>query len=333
MVQIDTDGGQGWGECSALTEPTYTEEFAAGAFAILDEELAPRLLGHRLDAPAVLPRLSMVTGNPMAKAALEMALLDAELTATGRSLAAHLGARTTSVIAGAAVGLGLPEAVAERVAALAEEGYGRVKLKIEPGQDVEPLDAVLALGLGIEIQLDGNGSYGAEHFEHLCDIAASGVAAIEQPFPPGLVGPAANLVDRSSVPIVADEGATSLRTIGELHRARALSGVSIKPPRLGGILAAVEIHDRCLDWDLAATAGGMVETGLGRHALAATAALPGFTLTGDLSPSRRWLAADPWPDLSMVDGVIEVPSNPGVAPDPDPDLLERYSIGRIDLWA
>ena len=160
-----------------------------------------------------------------------------------------------------------------------------------------------------------------------------GVTAIEQPFAPGLVGPAANLVDRSSVPIVADESATSVRIVDELHRARALSGVSIKPSRLGGVLAATVMHDRCLDWDLAATAGGMVESGLGRHALAAVAALPGFTLIGDLSPSRRWLAADPWPDLSMVDGAIEVPSAPGVAPDPDPDVLERYSAALVELWA
>ena len=326
VVRIDGGDSRGWGECSALPEPTYTDEFAAGAFDILEEELAPRLLGHRLAAAAIQSRLAMVGANPMAKAALEMAVLDIELKAADQSLASWLGVDVDRVRAGAAIGLGSPTETADRAEALEAEGFSRVKLKIMPGHDAEVATAVLDRLPNLEVQLDGNGSYGSEHLDQLAELSQSGVTAIEQPFAPDAVTLAAHLCERSSVPIVADEAAASKAAVEGLRSARAVGGVSIKPPRLGGILAARDLHDACVEWELTATAGGMVECGLGRHALAAVSALPGFSLTGDLSPAGRWLAADPWPDLTMADGYIEVPGGPGIAPDPDDELLDRHTV-------
>lgn len=326
VVRIETDQGYGWGECSALPDPTYTDEFAEGAFLILEDELAPRLVSHRLMATAVADRLSVVGGNPMAKAALEMALCDAELRLSGHSLAERIGAATSQVAAGATVGLGALADVVERAEALEAEGFGRVKLKIKPGHDLEVVAAVRSQTPSLEIQVDGNGAYSHEHLALLVELASSGVSAIEQPFSPIQLSSVQALVEQSPVPIVADEAADSIRTVELLKQEGALSGVSIKPSRLGGIEAACRMHELCVDLGLAVTAGGMIETGLGRHALAAVAALDGFTLTGDLSPARRWLAADPWPDLTMTAGMIEVPAGPGIAPEPDPELLDRYSV-------
>ena len=326
VVRIDGADGQGWGECSALPEPTYTDEFAAGAYDILDEELAPRLLGHRLTASAVRARLSLVRGNPMAKAALEMALLDAELKAEGRSLASWLGVTETQVKAGAAIGLAPPDEVADRAASLADDGFQRVKLKIMPGHDIDVVAAVNDRVPEIEVQVDANGSYGSHHLEELSRLCHAGISAIEQPFAVDAPALAAKLGERSAVPIVADEAATSLVAVDRLRAAQAAGGISIKPPRLGGILAARELHDACVGWGLAATAGGMVESGLGRHALAAISALPGFTLVGDVSPAGRWLSSDPWTDLAMTDGYIEVPSEAGIAPEPDGEALDRHTI-------
>ena len=126
--------------------------------------------------------------------------------------------------------------------------------------------------------------------------------------------------------MVADEAASSATDVDRLHALGAVSGVSIKPPRVGGIRAATTMLGRCVTAGLPATAGGMVEAGLGRHALAAVAALDGFTLTGDVSPAGRWLAADPWPDLTLAAGGIVVPRTPGVAPDPDLDVLAAHTV-------
>lgn len=326
VVRVETDGGFGWGECSALPEPTYTEEFASGAFVALTEQLAPRLLDAPTTVEEGMDRLRDVVGHPMAKAAIEMALIDATLKRDGRSLADHLHVESTQVPAGAAVGMGSQAAVVERVAGLAAAGFGRVKVKIGPGHDLDVIEAVLGANPDIEVQVDANGSYDTEHIERLLDLARSGITAIEQPFAPANRSAAAALVEGSPVPIVADEAAESLAVVEELWADGALSAVSIKPPRLGGIRAAMELHDWCLANTIPATAGGMLESGLGRHALAAVAASPGFGLTGDLSPAGRWLTADPWPDLVMEAGTVSLPDEPGVAPEPDEELLARYTI-------
>lgn len=331
VVRLETDAGFGWGECSALPEPTYTDEFASGAFVALDEQLAPRLLGVSTTVDQGMGRLDDVVGHPMAKAAVEMALLDARLRADGCSLAAHLGVEATHVRAGAAVGMGPRQAVVSRVAELAALGFGRVKVKIGPAGDVDVIEAVVKSNPSIEVQVDANGSYGSEHLERLLDLSRSGIRAIEQPFAATNRSAAAALVEGSPIPIVADESAESLAVVEDLRADGALSGVSIKPPRLGGLMPAMAIHDWCLANALPATAGGMLECGLGRHALAAVAGLPGFTLTGDLSPAGRWLAADPWPDLIMEAGTVEVPDGPGVAPEPDEELLAHYTVRSSDL--
>lgn len=326
VVRIDTDDGHGWGECSALPDPTYSAEFAAGAFLILDEELAPRLLGYDLGPEQVTARLSMVAGNPMAKAALEMALLDASLRADDRSLAEFLGAEASHVPAGAAVGLAPLDTLLTRVESLAEAGYRRVKAKVMPGHDVAVVAALLDRFDQLEVQVDANGSFGSAHLELVGELASIGITALEQPFAARQLDLAVKLVERCRVPVVADEAAESLDAVDRLRLANALSAVSVKPARLGGVLAARAMHDKCRNADLPLTAGGMLETGLGRHALAALAALPGFTITGDVSPAARWLTDDPWPDLDMAGGLITVPTRPGIAGDPDPARLDAVTV-------
>ncbi len=340
VLRVVADGTSGWGECSALPAATYTAESATGSYRLLTERILPELLAD--DGTAGLDRLRRRhAGAPMALAAVEMALLDARLTATGRPLARWLGAERDRVPAGVSLGLDRPEAVVDRARALVDEGYRRLKVKIEPGHDRRVLDALRADPIigdrAVEIQLDANGAYGADDLDLLVALADGGADALEQPLATDEVDGAARLVERLAalapsggphhpIPVVADEAVATVADAERLADRRALTGVSIKPARVGGLTAARHLHDRCRDRGLAATAGGMLETGLGRHALAALAALPGFDLTGDLSPAGRWLAVDPWPDVTMVDGWITVPDGPGIAPEPDPDLLARTTV-------
>lgn len=345
VIRVEAGGAVGWGECSALPAATYTPESATGSYRLLTEQILPELLTGGwsvLGTPGRLVELGDRHGPaPMALAGVEMALLDAELTAAGTPLAHWLGAERDRVPAGVSLGLAEPSAVIERAAALATEGYGRLKVKIQPGHDREVLAALIAHpavgGASVEVQLDANGAYGPGDLDLLVDLVDGGTAALEQPLDPSHVEAAAELVERlrsradttgrpTPVPVVADEAVTTIADAEALADRGALTGISIKPARVGGLLTARTLHDRCQVWGLSATAGGMLETGLGRHALAALAALPGFDLTGDLSPAGRWLAADPWPDLTMADGTIVVPDGPGIAPDPDPDLLAHHTV-------
>ena len=340
VLRVTTEAGPGWGECSALPAATYSSESAAGCFELLAGRLAPAMVGAGLpDGPP--PAADLGRTHPMASAAVEMALLDAELRAAGRSLASWLGVERADVPAGVSLGLDSPGRVVARATELVGEGYRRLKVKIQPGHDLAVVQALRAeptLADGaIELHVDANGSYPPDAVEALVELTRAGVDAIEQPFAPAEIDAASRLVDRLAplaadrpgqrpVPVVGDEAVTSPTETERLADRRALTGVSIKPPRVGGLTVARALHDLCRDRGLAATAGGMLESGLGRHGLAAVAALPGFDLTGDLSPAGRWLAADPWPDLELVGGRIAVPNGPGVCPDPDPDLLDRLTV-------
>jgi O-succinylbenzoate synthase len=70
----------------------------------------------------------------------------------------------------------------------------------------------------------------------------------------------------------------------------------------------------------------MVETGIGRAANAALAALPGFTLPGDISASNRFYARDIVTDpITIVDGHVAVPRSPGLGFEIDRNFLDEVT--------
>src|SRR4051812_5828746 len=145
ILRAVTDAGEGWGECVAMVDPFYSSEFLTGAADVLRRWLVPALFaaGNGLSADRVLSLTAHVKDHRMAKAALEMAVLDAELRAAGVSLAERLGATVTWVPSGVSVGI-QPSiaALVEAVDGYLDEGYRRIKLKIEPGFDVDAVRAV-----------------------------------------------------------------------------------------------------------------------------------------------------------------------------------------------
>ena len=311
VVHVETAQGSGWGECSALNQPNYSPEHARGAYELLSRT--------SLIDPLVAP---------MAHAALEMAKLDMTLKAAGESLATYLGAGREWVTAGVAVGLSALNATLDDISALADEGYTRVKLKVVPGPSLAIVQEVRRRFPDVELQVDANGSFTSNSLDDLMTMVQAGVTAVEQPFAVGDLISLRALIDVTEVPIVADESVATVTDARELYEAGLLRAISLKASRLGGLSAALALQTLCIEWGVALTAGGMLECGLGRHALVALAATPGFNITGDVSPARRWLAADPWPDLAMADGRIRVPTGPGVAPEPDMELLDRFTVQR-----
>jgi o-succinylbenzoate synthase len=332
VVRVDADEGTGWGECAALPRPGYTSEWAAGAFTALAGDLAPRLIGGPLDPALVVAALGRdAAARPMAAAALEQAVLDATLRAEGRSLARWLGSRRAAVPAGAAVGLAPDtDTLVGRVAALVEAGFGRVKVKVGPGWDVVPLRAVRNAFGDLELQADANGSYDRDGAATvLRALEAVGLTCVEQPLAADDLVGAAGLRRATGVPVALDESAASVAAVDAVLAAGAADVVVVKPARLGGLAAARVVHDRCRDAGVAMAAGGLVEAGLGRRALAAVAALPGFTVVGDCAPAGRWLRDDPWPPEALVDGALTVHRGPGVGPEPDGQALDRVTVRRV----
>jgi O-succinylbenzoate synthase len=256
-----------------------------------------------------------VKGHAMAKAALESAWLDAESRATGTSLARRLGGTRPTVAAGVAVGLtsGIPELLDE-VGRRVAEGYRRVKLKIHPGWDVEPVAAVRdRFGPDLLLQADANGSYRRADASDLARLDAFDLLLIEQPLADDDLVGHAELAGKMTTPVCLDESITSAGAADTALALGACRVINIKPGRVGGLLEAVRIHDRCAGQGVPVWCGGMLETGVGRAANLALASLPNFSLPGDLSASGRWYREDITPPVSLEpDGTIAVPDGSGV---------------------
>lgn len=334
LVKIVTPGAEGWGECTAMAEPTYTSEYVEGAHHVLRHHLVPRLLAQpHLTAEGVGPALAEVKGHPMAKCALEMAVLDAELRATATSLANHLGAVRETVEAGVAVGLAasLPELL-QTVGCYLEAGYRRVKLKVQPGWDVEPVRAVRERFGDVVLHVDANGAYRPGETEALRRLDAFSLVMIEQPFAADELTAHANLARQIRTPVCLDESITSAASAAFAIASGAASVVNVKAARVGGYLEARRVHDVCQRAGVAVWCGGMLETGLGRAANLALAALPGFTLPGDLSASDRYYRTDITPPFVLHDGQLRVPDRPGLGVEVIDEVVEACttSVEHVD---
>lgn len=280
-VAAGPDGeAEGWGECVALSDPLYSSEYVDASVDVLRRFMIPALLAAAdLDGPSVGAVLEPFKGHWMSKAAVEMAVLDAELRASGRSFARELGAVRNRVPCGVSVGIhdSLP-ALLETVTGYLEAGYVRIKLKIQPGWDLAPVRTVREqFGDDLLIQVDANTAYTLTDAQHLARLDEFGLLLIEQPLPEEDVLGHAALAKLVKTPICLDESITSARTAAAAIALGACSIINVKPGRVGGYLEARRIHDVCAANGVAVWCGGMLETGLGRAANIALAALPGFT--------------------------------------------------------
>ncbi|WP_199434116.1 o-succinylbenzoate synthase [Qaidamihabitans albus] len=329
LLRVVTGDAEGWGECVAMSEPRYSSEYVDAAADAITHFLVPALAAaRRLDANSVAPALAPVRGHRMAKAALEMGVLDAELRAEGRPLARELGAVRERVPCG--VSVGIMDSIGElldTVGGYLDAGYVRIKLKIEPGWDVEPVRAVRErFGDDVLLQVDANTAYTVADARHLARLDPFGLLLIEQPLDEEDLLGHAELATRLTTPLCLDESITSARAAADAIRLGACRNVNIKPGRVGGYLEARRIHDVCAAHGVPVWCGGMLETGLGRAANVALAALPGFLLPGDTSASGRYYRADITAPFVLEDGHLPVPTGPGLGVEPLPDVLESVTV-------
>jgi O-succinylbenzoate synthase len=255
-----------------------------------------------------------------------MAVLDAQLRAEERSFADFLGATAETIPSG--VSIGIHDSVDELLAAVqgyVDDGYVRIKLKIEPGWDVEPVAAVRQLiGPGTPLQVDANTAYRRTDGEHLRRLDEFDLLLIEQPLAEEDILGHARLAAEVETPICLDESLLSASTTADAIELGACEIANIKPGRVGGYLEAVRIHDLCRERGVPVWCGGMLETGIGRAANAALAALPGFTLPGDISASSRFYARDIVTDpIRIVDGRVTVPRTAGLGFELDRAFLDE----------
>ncbi|MEU2792859.1 o-succinylbenzoate synthase [Streptomyces sp. NPDC007100] len=327
---VTSDGGEGWGECAAMSEPRYCSEYVDGAQDVLRRFLVPALPKDGLDVHAAGRALHPFTGHRMAKSALETAVLDARLRSDGESFGSYLGAARDRVPCGVSVGImdSVPELL-DAVAGYLAEGYVRIKLKIEPGWDVAPVRAVRErFGDDLLLQVDANAAYTLADARQLAALDDFGLLLIEQPLANDDMVQHAELARLLRTPVCLDESIESAADAAAAISLGACSVINIKPARVGGYLEARRIHDLARAHGVAVWCGGMLETGIGRAANVALAALPGFNLPGDTSGSHRYFATDITEPFVLGDGHLDVPTGPGLGVEPLSDVLDEVTTSR-----
>jgi o-succinylbenzoate synthase len=327
LVKAITSEGEGWGECVATEEPTYSPEYVDGAQHVLVHHLLPRLFAPaQLAAEDVGGLLRAVHGHHMAKAAIEMALLDAQLRSRGESFGQYFGAVRTEVDCGVSVGIhrSIPELL-QTVGAYLDQGYRRIKLKIKPGWDVEPVRACRERFGDIPMQVDANTAYSISDARRLAELDAYDLLLIEQPLPEEQVLAHAELAKVVRTPICLDESITSAQAAADAIQLGACQIINIKPGRVGGYLEARRIHDLCATHRVPVWMGGMLETGLGRAGNVAMAAMPNFTLPGDTSASDRYYHRDITEPFVLKDGRLKLPTGPGLGVTIDQEFLAEVT--------
>lgn len=323
LVELVADGLSGWGECAALSRPTYTGEWVDGAWAVLRDELVPAVLaGHDAE----------VRGHPMASAAVEAARCDLVLRSTGRPLVAALGAERRRLDRTQVVASLSPAEATEAVGRAVASGCAAVKLKVHAATARTVAGAVRAAFPAVSLALDANGSWGRAAPEELAWVDDLGLLYLEQPLDgDDLVGHAA-LAASLDTPVALDESLGHPGLVDAALALRAADVVNVKPARLGGLAAARRVLDACARAGVPAFCGGMVELGVGRAAAAAVAALEACTLPTDLGPSYQYVAEDlAGPVLADGAGRLVVPEGPGIGVEVDRSRLRRAAEAVVEL--
>jgi O-succinylbenzoate synthase len=330
LVHVVAPTVDGWGECAASEEPRYSEEWLEGAWIVLRDFLAPSLLrgGPLMGPDEVGERLGWLRGHRMAKASLEAAVTDAWLRASGQNLASFLGATHDRVPCGVSVGIAPSiEALLDEIRGYLSRGYQRVKLKIEPGRDVEVVQRVRDTLPDTPLSVDANAAYRLENLSVFQALDELGLVMIEQPLHHEDLADHARLQGQLQTPICLDESIRSAHDAKVAIQMEACRIINIKPGRVGGLMEAKRVHDVALAAGVPVWIGGMLETGVGRAMNVALATLPGVTMPGDTSASDRYFTEDiTEPFVVDPDGTMAVPDGPGIGVAPDPERVERCTV-------
>ena len=335
IVRVDGEGLTGWGESVAEGTPFYSYETVQTAWHILRDFLVPSLLGRSIpDVPSAMALWPPVRGHMMAKAGLEAALWDLLAKAQGVSLSKALGGVRPRIDVGVSIGIQeSPEVLVAKVGGYLEEGYRRIKIKIAPGHDVALVRAVRAAYPDIPFQVDANSAFTLDDVGLFRQMDDQRLLLIEQPLGYDDIFDHAKLQRELTTPICLDESIHSLADANAALELDACRVINIKPGRVSGFTESRRIHDLCMSKGIPVWHGGMLESGIGRAGNVALASLPGFTLPGDISASKRYYREDIVDPEFIVakDGTMAVPTGPGIGVEVVSERLERVTVRREEF--
>ena len=335
IVRVDGDGASGFGECVADRDPYYSAETNETAWHIITEFIAPRVIGVEFGHPRdVFPALKAIRGHNMAKAAVEMAAWDLFARREGAPLSRVLGGRRDRIASGVSIGI---QDSLDDLAALVERelaaGYRRIKIKIKPGWDLDAVAMIRKRFGAVPLMVDANAAYTAAHADHLARLDEFDLMMIEQPLDYDDIADHAALQRRLKTPNCLDESIKTVHIAEAAIAAGACRIINIKPGRVGGHQASIELHDLCATHGIPVWHGGMLESGIGRAHNIHLASLPNFSLPGDIAASKRYYQPDliePAIDITP-DGTIAVPQGPGIGVNIVRERIDHATLRHVSL--
>ena len=327
---IDSEGADGWGECTAGEGPFYSEEWTETAWATLENFLAPMVVGQEIEnAGAAYDLMKRVRGHRMAKAAIETACWDLEAKRSRVPLWQHLGGVQKEIPSGVSIGIqDSPESLLEKVDKELRAGYQRIKIKIKPGWDLDIVRRVRARFPDIRLMCDANSAYTLSDVPLFKALDEFNLMMIEQPLAYTDMFDHAELQKQIKTPICLDE---SVRTPEDAKHAIELGAcriINVKLGRMGGHAQAKRGESIARERNIPVWCGGMLESGVGRAHNIAMATLAGFTLPGDVSASARYWKEDIIEPAVKVtsQGTIIAPEKPGIGFQINRARIDRLTV-------
>lgn len=336
IVGVYADGLVGYGESSPMSGSFYSSDTPESTWHDLRKIIVPKILdAEPVSIEEVNAILSDSGGNPFARAGLETAFWDLEGQKQDTPLYRLLGGTTDEVDCGLAVGIysSIDELLLEIDRHLVE-GYKRVKIKIQPRWDVEPLEAVRKRFGSIPLMVDANCAYTSADIGHLLTLDEFELVMIEQPLHKADLDGHARLQREIRTPICLDESAVDTATVDRAITLGSCRIVNIKIQRVGGLHEAVRIHDLCARRKIPVWGGTMPELGIGSAQTVHLSTLANFSYPTDVQSSLRWFVDDCIePLLTVNHGRIRIASGSGNGYRLDERKLGKYLVRKEEFSA
>jgi O-succinylbenzoate synthase len=302
VVVRTSDGMAGVGEIPTLNEPGYKAECdSPAAMTSLEHFLLPAVAKWQRDQGPIetiddlRKSYAWIKGAVFAKSGIEAALWDIEAQRQAKPLWQLWGGTRQSFMVGTSIG----GKTLDQVLSLAESavglGYGRLKVKIWPGFDIEVARALRERFPDILLQVDANSAYDRTNWTRLKELDGLDLLLIEQPLYDDDIVLHSEISREIQTPICLDESIHSLRdaeaAIGLWKRNDATSRliINIKPPRVSGFSEAIEIARYCQREGVRTWVGGMLDSAWGKAFNLHFNTLDAIDLPGDhFSPGGDW---------------------------------------------
>ena len=330
LIELTTDGGiVGWGEASPMSGSFYSAVTPDSSWAVLNDQMVPALFSlGPVDVNRCYKFLRAQPGDQFSRAGLEGALWDAYAHTRRMPLCELFGIQRRAVSSGVAIGIfDSTDELIERVRRYVGEGYQRVKIKIQPGWDVEPVAAVREAFPQLPLMVDANGAYAISDLEIFRELDRFQLLMIEQPLASNTIAEAGELQAHLKTPLCADESAESMAGLDELITHRAARVINIKVQRVGGLSEALLMLGTARAAGLQCWVGTMPELGIASAQGLHLAMHDGFTFPTDIEASARWYVDDVIEPAIEIEenGFIKVPFGAGTGFEVSREKVERYT--------